>query len=64
MLYSGLPDRKYTQIGMVHGGISGCDSHRYPGIYTNMEHPEILTFIKTTIGLLGWPLKHSYKHAI
>ena len=39
----------YVQIGIVAGGINlnDCGNTNFPGVYTRLDHPEILNFIHT-----------------
>ncbi len=48
--FSGLPDKKYTQIGIVYGAVGECGHHVYPGIFVNLEDPNIYWFVMETIG--------------
>ena len=43
----------YIQIGIVHGGISGCGNKQYPSIYARIEDPEIHEFITGVSKLLS-----------
>ena len=45
--YNGnLSDFRYVQIGTLHGSVNSCDN-TYPGIYSRIEEPSILAFIKS-----------------
>ncbi len=48
--YSGLPEKKYTQLGIVYGAVSECGHQVYPGIFVNLEDPDIYWFVMETIG--------------
>lgn len=41
-----LSDYRYVQIGTLHGSINSCDN-AYPGIYSRLEEPSILEFVKS-----------------
>jgi len=36
----------YTQIGVLHGGVTQCNSQQFPSIYTRLDEPGILQFIQ------------------
>ncbi len=48
--YSGLPEKKYTQLGIVFGAVSECGHSDFPAIFVNLEHPEIYWFVKQATG--------------
>ncbi len=51
LLYTGLPDDRYVQIGVVYGAVNFCGDPDFPGIYANLEDPDIFWFIKEAIGM-------------
>ena len=56
-----LSDFRYVQIGTLHGSINSCDS-TYPGIYSRLEEPSILAFIKSH-GQVNGSLRYSAPEA-
>merc|ERR1711963_354335 len=45
--YNGnLSDYRYVQIGTLHGSVNDCEN-TYPGIYSRIEEPSILEFLKS-----------------
>ena len=46
---------QYDQIGIVAGGINpnDCGNTNFPGVYTRLDHPEILSFIHTYVTQQG-----------
>ena len=46
MVYS-TKSNQYEQVGIVAGGINpNCEKSNFPGVYTRLDHPEILEFIQ------------------
>ena len=45
----------YFQIGIVAGGITldQCGAKNYPGVFTSINHPKNLDFIKATVAIQG-----------
>ena len=45
-------ESQYVQVGVVSGGISldDCGNDDMPGVYTRLDHPEIIEFIENQIG--------------
>ena len=39
-------DGRYLQIGLVRGNIADCDGSRFPNIFTRLDNPEVLSFVK------------------
>ena len=39
----------YTQIGVLHGGVTQCSSKILPSIYTRLDEPGVLEFIKNEL---------------
>ena len=44
-----LVSQKWTQIGMVAGGVRDCGDPDYPEIYTRLNHPAVLNFINSVV---------------
>ena len=42
-------EKRYIQIGTLHGSVNTCDN-RYPGIYSRLEDPSNLAFVKSSYG--------------
>ena len=49
ILISNLFNKKWTQIGIVHGAIGECGEKDYPGIYVRLNHPLVLDFITSVV---------------
>ena len=51
------PNYRYIQVGVVVGGlIQDCgskESRHHPGIYTRLDHPEIMNFLEAKLPQLG-----------
>ena len=40
-------EKRYIQLGTLHGSVNTCDN-RYPGIYSRLEDPSNLAFVKSS----------------
>ena len=41
--------KKWTQIGIVEGGIGACVDTEYPDVYVRLTHPEIIGFVSSVV---------------
>ena len=56
--FNGTSEKRYIQIGTLHGSVNSCDDY-YPGIYSRLEEPSNLAFVKSSLGQINGSLLYS-----
>ena len=46
---------RYEQVAIVAGGLypEDCGNTKFPGIYTRLDHPDIVSFVKSSLIKIG-----------
>ena len=44
-------EKRWFQVGMVHGSVEECGHKDYPGIYVRLEAEDIMSFIRSNAGM-------------
>ena len=44
-----LVSQKWTQVGIVEGGVGECGNPDFQAIYTRLNHPAVLNFVNSVV---------------